>query len=347
MFIITDLTDIFSNRVGDWLRCNNKTYHRINAEEPIKHIHLEIRNDSCTFSLLRQCDIVELLLTNTLTWHRRGFLSFSLPINPTDLNKEVYLYLQEESKTLSDGILMILKEMNLLIGNHIFEKGNKLYNLYLASICGIKIPNTFVTNTKERLKRIYLDYPELIVKPLSDSFFIKVKDHNLIGFVTDFDEAFLDLLPESFFPCCFQEKIDRDFEIRTFVFCGKIHSMATFMDSDGANITDLKEIEGKRKRCVPFTLPNVIKDNIFKMLKKLELDSASFDFIVDKNGDIFFLELNQFGLLNEMSYYCNYNIEEFVAKTLIENGKQIEKVQLPITNSFMEFKRTEQRKSYK
>ncbi|NOU19721.1 MAG: hypothetical protein HOO91_19360 [Bacteroidales bacterium] len=350
MIIISEKVDIFSNRVEDWLKLNNEKIYRINSEQPIRLIDLRIQGGDCEISITRLNDNEEIKITKHKVWHRRGFFSFSIYGDSEDVCEEFQVFLNREARALSSGILMILKTKELIIGNHIENKGNKLYHLFMASTNGLNVPDTFVINSKVMLREIYQQHSNLITKPISDSFLGTINGENLVGFVNKFDNSSFDHLPETFFPTLFQNKIDRKFEIRSFLFCGEVFSMATFLVKDDNN-TDIKEIENSMKRHIPYKLPSDVEDKMLNLACKLDIDTASFDFIVDKSGNIYFLEinylaaelsryyleaiysieaelrginlkrLNQYGQLNEMSYHCNYSIEEFVANKLTENGR--------------------------
>lgn len=321
MIILSDKTDIFSNRVENWLKLKGEECFRINTEEPIDQIYIELIDSDFSIRLSRKVDNVDFSISESKVWHRRGGVNFDIPFKQGEIDMQVHSFLCDESNSLSNAILMCLEEKGLLVGKNIVEKGNKLFNLHVASKCGLNIPKTFITNRKEKLLDIHLQHPKLITKPISDNFLGKVNGKNLIGFVGCFDDSVFEQLPDTFFPTLFQEKIERDFELRSFFFCGNIFSMATFLAKEDSSISDIKQIEIKKKRYVPYKLPNDVSKKALDLLARLDLDTASFDFVVDKNGNIYFLELNQYGLLNEMSYHCNYSIEEFVANKLIDNGR--------------------------
>lgn len=323
MIIITDVTDIFSSNVENWLKQKGKKCFRINVEEPVDHFYFELKNNDIKIVLSRKNDQSELLISNSNIWHRRGRLTFDIPFKPGEIDPQIYYFLHDEASKLSNAVLMCLEAKGLLTGKHIVEKGNKLFNLFLATNCGFKVPDTFVINRKNKLQQISKQYPNLITKPISDNFFNKVNGFNLEGTVNDFNISCCESLPETFFPMLFQKKIDRAFEVRSFFFCGEIFSMATFLSKEDANTPDIKAITLSKKRFVPYNLPSDIKENVLTLVSKLNLDSASFDFIVDKKGNTFFLELNQYGMLNNMSYNCNYTIEEFVANKLMENERKV------------------------
>lgn len=56
----------------------------------------------------------------------------------------------------------------------------------------------------------------------------------------------------------------------------------------------------------------------------LDYQTGSIDIVVDKLDVYYFLEVNPIGQFKQVSSPCNYNLEEKIAKFLI-NGKSVEK----------------------
>ena len=67
----------------------------------------------------------------------------------------------------------------------------------------------------------------------------------------------------------------------------------------------------------PFKLPDDIEEKLDKLYKKLDLNTGSADFIVDKEGNYVFLEINPVGQFQMTSLPCNYNLEQKIANYLV------------------------------
>jgi pyruvate carboxylase len=68
---------------------------------------------------------------------------------------------------------------------------------------------------------------------------------------------------------------------------------------------------------VPYKLPDNVEEMILKLMKKMGYNSGSVDFIVDKQFNHYFLEVNPVGQFGMVSYPCNYFIEKEIAKDLM------------------------------
>ncbi|WP_238586871.1 hypothetical protein [Chryseobacterium sp. Leaf405] len=121
---------------------------------------------------------------------------------------------------------------------------------------------------------------------------------------------------EDFFITFFQEKIEKDFEIRSFYLKGEIWSMAIFSQNDDNTKVDSRKYNGKIiNRNVRYNLPKDLEEKIILLMNKLDLSSGSLDFI--KSGNKFyFLEVNPVGQFGNVSFYCNYDLAYKLAENL-------------------------------
>jgi glutathione synthase/RimK-type ligase-like ATP-grasp enzyme len=127
---------------------------------------------------------------------------------------------------------------------------------------------------------------------------------------------------EFFFPTLFQEMIDKDVEIRTFVIEKKIYSMAIFSQLDRQTQVDFRRYNhNKMNRMVPFKLPTNLEVKIINFMQSINLNTGSIDFIKGKDGNYYFLEINPTGQYGFLSAMCNYNLDEVIARQLISPTK--------------------------
>ena len=172
---------------------------------------------------------------------------------------------------------------------------------------GFNIPGTLVTSNKKDALLFFEKYRDIISKDLRYPPNIYYKDRVLSSTGTlQLTKAHLDALDDSFFPVLLQEKIDKDVELRVFVFRDKIFTMAIFSQNHEKTKTDYRNFDPDNpNRVVPFSLPEEIEKKIFNVMKVCDLDTGSLDLILDKQGNYFFLEINPQGQLDWLSENCN------------------------------------------
>ena len=139
------------------------------------------------------------------------------------------------------------------------------------------------------------------------------------SYTRELDEELIKSQDEYFFPSLIQEKIDKEFEIRSFYLEGNIYSMAIFSQNDTQTQTDFRHYNSQRpNRTIPYILPEIIQKKIALLMNKLNLICGSLDLIKSKDGNYVFLEVNPNGQFGMISKPCNYQLEKKIANFLIK-----------------------------
>ena len=158
------------------------------------------------------------------------------------------------------------------------------------------------------------------MKPLQDPYPIPLRNGLYTQYTCEVTNELIDNLPDSFYPCMFQQKIDKNLEIRAFYLDGRCYSMAICSSFDKQTQVDYRRYNDvKPNRKVPYCLPSHIDKNIDALMKKLKLNCGSLDLILDNNGVYYYLEVNPVGQFGMVSFPCNYNLEKIIAEYLSDN----------------------------
>lgn len=186
--------------------------------------------------------------------------------------------------------------------------------LQRALACGLLIPDTLITNSKELLKNFIYKNQSVICKSLhEENLSFNFGDKFIIQYVKEITIDDLDQIPQEFLPSFFQEKINKEFEIRTFYLNKKCYSMAIFDDSAGVDM----KMNYSSHRNIPFKLPIDIEEKVCELMGYFNLETGSLDFLKKRgSNDIYFLEINPIGHFGNVSISCNYYLEKEVAKFL-------------------------------
>ena len=147
--------------------------------------------------------------------------------------------------------------------------------------------------------------------------------HEKLQFLTTtrvITENNINSLTERFFPSLFQKNIEKKYEIRTFILGEESFSMAIFSQLDIQTQEDFRNYNNNRpNRNVPYTLPEELEKSIFRLMRKLGLQSGSIDLIKSSmDNQYYFLEVNPVGQFGMVSKPCNYFLEKKVAEYLIK-----------------------------
>ncbi len=245
-------------------------------------------------------------------WLRRG----DFPVENT--TKQLIF----EFLTLRNYIHFLAESNKNCIGNLRSEYNhNKFIDLKIAQRNGLMTPLSFIITNKEQfedLRQISAN-KSYITKSLKNCI-TKIIDAKLFhfGFTIEILNDKLKKINYDFFPSLVQEKIEKEFEIRSFYLKGKMYSMAIFSQNNEKTKLDYRNYDLKKQnRQIPFQLPAEIEDKIKKFMKEINLNCGSIDIIYGKDGNYYFLEVNPVGHFGWLSFNCNYFLEEIIANELI------------------------------
>ncbi len=313
IYIISEKTDMVTDLVTEWLNHKGRNFKRFNVGDFVKSKVLMSSNDN---------EIME-LKNATKVWQRRGTLS----VLPEEVlkaypNRTAYLdYLLKEVKIFSNYREFELKEklQNNYIGSLQKEnENNKLVNLAIAQRCGLNIPNTLVTTCKSELQKFHDQFAPIISKDLRAPVMIHTRHKDIISKGVELvNQKSIDRMADQFAPIFLQQYIEKEYEIRIFIACGKIYSMAIFSQKDNQTKIDYRNYNEQRpNRCVPVKLPEAIEKKVWKFMEAKEMNTGSMDIIRTPEGAYVFLEINPMGQFHWLSQNCNYQIEKEIAKFL-------------------------------
>lgn len=238
-------------------------------------------------------------------WYRRGSLRF---VRHKYKDDAINLHMNEHQHWLEDYVRKYLeckKQVNKESNYHV----NKLVVLDVAKQIGFDVPKSFLAENTANV-----EVNNTIIKTIAGNGVLEFDNTNYAGLM--YTSLVEKKHENQFFITLFQEKIEKDFEIRTFYLNEKIWSMAIFSQNDDQTKVDYRKYNHKRpNRNVRYNLPLDVEDKIRKLMKELDLNSGSIDFM--KSGDQFyFLEVNPVGQFGNVTYYCNYDLDCEIAKSL-------------------------------
>lgn len=169
----------------------------------------------------------------------------------------------------------------------------------LASDVGFLVPHTHISTMKTHIQRFYDQHRLLVAKTLNDTDIVpeEQSESNYSILTTPFSKESLDNSDEYSFYLCphyVQQYIDKLYELRIIYVDGTI--FAFNIDSQKHDYTKHDWRNGIGLDIFSLiSLDKKIEEKLHDFSKKIGLFSGSFDFIVDKNNDVWFLECNQNG----------------------------------------------------
>ena len=252
------------------------------------------------------------LLSFTSVYFRRPELP---QIDTNGISTEEQLFVKTEIHQFLEGLYKLLRKAYWISPIDAIKRAeNKIYQLSLAQDLGFLIPSSIITND---VKDFYgfCKKNDCIVKPIMSGQIGWPEMHKVI-FTSKLEHE-----PEdkeiNFCPTYIQKRIEKECDIRLTI-VGK-YNFAVAIDSQrnsetrtdwrkGENLLIHRQIE----------MPRDLIEKSFRMLSILGLQYGAFDFILDKTGKYYFLEVNPNGQWAWIECQTGCDISGAIAKQLLK-----------------------------
>lgn len=312
--IFSEDMDPTTTLVMQWVLSLDFDVIRINKDDPnfqIVYLSTECVKIKTTY---RSC----LIKKGDVFWFRRaGAFSvfYTGKKNEKDVNSETFCFLERQEAWRA--LIYWGLRFGKCLDNPFKADVNKLDVLIKAEDLGIQIPAWILTGSRKELRLFAEKYDKIATKNFTTLQYTHKKKavKILTGCLFPKD---ISNVPISFSPMIFQQYIEKKYELRCFLLCNRLYSMAIFSQQDDKTRIDFRNYNTQNpNRCHPYQLPLAIEKKIIRLAHLLGLDTASFDILIDRNDNLYFLEVNPVGQFGMVSYPCNYNLEKKIAEHLV------------------------------
>jgi ATP-GRASP peptide maturase of grasp-with-spasm system len=336
LLIQSSQNDGSTSDVIDWIRFlyPGLIVLRKNDATTIKKFNHRIKNNSEELVIEGQDDIQIKSDDIKAWWYRNGYWEFDISITKTTTECRGFslaakIYLDKEFEDLENSIDYSLGSLIRHINRYADNNTNKISNLSLAANLGLGIPDTLITNDVHDLEAFYQLHSKIITKAFArNSFQVDFGDDTIGGIssdtelITEDDITRLKTVYENILPLpsCYQQYVEKKYELRIFFFDGEFYAMAIFSQASDKTKLDFRAYDQERpNRCVPYNLPEDIRGKLTSFMNQLSMNSGSIDMIVTPEGDCVFLEVNPIGKYQWLRQNCNYDIDLAIARFMAEN----------------------------
>jgi hypothetical protein len=300
--IITENEDVSANKLIEALEKRDIDFSRINVTD----------NNELNFN----SDFDSINKTDAVVFRRGSLRYFEKSDFSDDLNLQQYL--KAEHFKLQQYFEYAIPTSIIKIGSYLGEvNNNKLINLKIASESGLLVPDYLVTNSRASALRFLSKHGRIITKDIhnSVSFIYPSGYYESAGTLEIFRKDLIEKA-EVLFPIFLQKQIDKKFEIRGVFVLNRTFSIATF-SLDFEEVIDIR-FSDSQLRVVPYQLTDAVEKAVVKMAQKLNLNFFSFDLIVAKNDDVYFLEINPMGQYDIIDVHGNCSVGDYIVSQLLK-----------------------------
>ncbi|MFA5960565.1 MAG: hypothetical protein WC785_08605 [Tatlockia sp.] len=172
---------------------------------------------------------------------------------------------------------------------------NKLLQLKIATQCGMIIPTTLFSNNPQDVREFTQDHKAngVIYKPLCSNFWFEESELK-ITYTSPLHSLPNDHLLQMT-PGIYQKTMHKAYELRVTCFGDYIVAAKLNSQQQSKGQYDWRRIPEGVMQIEPYTLPEKIKKHIQKFMQAMGLVFGSLDFIVTKDQEYVFLEVNEQG----------------------------------------------------
>ncbi|MBW8687987.1 grasp-with-spasm system ATP-grasp peptide maturase [Chitinophaga rhizophila] len=326
VLIISKDLEPSTDKVIDWLRYLKVPFRRVNGTDMLNPGHaptLQVSSKQADMHFNGEASAA--LSDITAVWYRRDGskppdTQAIASLQEAGYYQDVVHHLSQENAIAKKALYALLASHTRILGSFSKSSVNKIEVLINAQQQGLDVPATLITRSKKELQA-FMDAHPIITKALWESPGITIQEEKATNYTSYTEEVTPDMLqaiPEEFFYSLFQEKLDKELDLRVFYLDGDCYTMAIFSQMNQQTKVDFRKYANNRN--VPYQLPADIEQLIVKLMKAMQLNTGSLDFVKTRTGRYVFLEVNPVGQYDMTSVPCNYQLDKKIAQYLSQHA---------------------------
>jgi len=196
---------------------------------------------------------------------------------------------------------------------------SKEEQLRIAAACGLRIPATCISNDPAAIRHFMQSIDAPVITKMQSAFAIYREGQEHVVFTNAVeDEHLQDLDSVQYCPMVFQERIEKQLELRVNIvgqalFAFSVNAAlaaraATDWRKDGAALVDSWE---------PYTLPDELQQKLLAFMEAYGLNYGAIDLILSPDNQYYFLEVNAAGEYFWLDKLCDNAISRQIAHVLL------------------------------
>lgn len=222
--------------------------------------------------------------------------------------------MKSEIITMIRGIAELVGFKALTRPSILTHADNKIVQLFFAEKLGFLVPKSLITNYPPNANSFITMKEKSIIKPISCGK-VPIKNGLEIIQTNIVKNEYINDLEKS--PSYFQKFIQKQYELRITVVDQEFFPVRI----DSKDQVDWRKLENEVKY-TSVEISSTLKQMMLRMMEKLKIKFAAFDFIVDTDNNLFFLELNANGQWQWLEEILNLSISTSIVNYLIGDEKR-------------------------
>ncbi len=315
ILLIAENFDKSMFRIMEWLTFYETKHVVIFQNSTVNILEVIVDNGYAEMIINIDGEIVKLSTISSYYWRRADyFYIWNREKERKSVDVESFYGFEYQSLGYLFHYLLSLQKG---IGKNNIYPINKLKALIVAKRVGFSIPESKIVTTKDQIISFMIDNEVAFSKPIRDfrNFEKNKKKFTFQNRPLIYEEILKG--ENEYYHSLIQKYIKKKYELRVFVYKTKAYAMAIFSQKNEMTRYDYRQYS-VIVPYVPYKLTSEAQEKIQRFMNEMDLDTGSFDFIVDENNDLCFLEVNPVGIFDMVTSPCNYHIEKDIAEYLIQ-----------------------------
>ena len=194
---------------------------------------------------------------------------------------------------------------------------HKIYQLRIAQTLPFEIPKTLITNDPSAVRSFYHECSRgMIIKPLYLGYIKQSQTSKNIFTSVVSEKELKDIESVILCPSIFQERIDKQFDIRITVVGEKVFAAKIVSTVLPDNIPDWRFATLETLRYYKYDLPADIESACVSLVKRLGLNYGAIDMALDNKGRYVFFEINPNGQWAWLETALGFHISKAIVDQL-------------------------------
>lgn len=236
-----------------------------------------------------------------------------------DKRRQKYLFNKRWTEVLREMSDMVAKDCVWLPGdiNTGWQGHQQKLNEYaIFTSEGLNVPPTIFTNSKAKVLDFVKEHgPRILLREFC------CPPYSFPPVEIEIDGNSLENIEAS--PCTFQKYIEKVYEFRVVILSGKIWACRIDSQSSELAKNDWRVHDDANVKWDIVNLPNDIEKSLLNIVKRMKLNWASADLILDTEGNYYILEINRPGAHYWLDLFVGLDIGEELVKTISDHIESV------------------------
>ena len=277
---------------------------------------------SLTYKVAQRKSVV-LTLNDTSDFRSIWYRRFRSSKKPENMDPAYFAFSEKESRyALIGSLLSLSREIPTMNSPEaVWVAEHKPYQLAVAEQCGLKIPDTLISNMPNDAEAFFsVHQPDVITKPVRTGYIDDAESPKAI-YTSKVNASHMEHISRlSVSPVTFQPLIHKHSDIRVTIVGGQIFTAEICSQSDQDASVDWRKTSNPNLPHKHHNLPKRIEENLLNYMRCLGLVYGAIDLVLDNERNYFFLEINPGGQWLWLDRVLNLGITQSISDWL-EQGR--------------------------